>query len=240
MPTPNGIKAIFFDLDGTLRHSVPSGGDIFNDHIRALEVPFSEADRLRALRWEMQYWANSPDLLNDLKTHAGEDGQFWIEYTRRRLLALGLSPGQTVDLAPKVSAHMDEAYKPESIVPDDARRVLPVLKEAGYFLAVISNRNDPYHETLESHGLSEFFQFSLAGGEVNAFKPEPEIFVHALKRANLSAQETVYVGDNYYADVIGSRRAGLHPVLYDPNGLFPDADCDRIKSFEGLIPLIKG
>ena len=53
MPTPNGIKAIFFDLDGTLRHSVPSGGDIFNDYIRTLEIPFSEEDRLRAMRWEM-------------------------------------------------------------------------------------------------------------------------------------------------------------------------------------------
>jgi FMN phosphatase YigB (HAD superfamily) len=240
LPTPNGIKAIFFDLDGTLRHSVPSGGDIFNDYIRTLDVPFSEADRLRALRWEMQYWANSPDLLDDLNTHAGEDKQFWIRYTHRRLLALGIPPELSVDLAPKVSAHMDEAYKPESIIPDDARRVLPVLRDSGYFLAVISNRNDPYHETLESHGISEFFRFSLAGGEVNAFKPGPEIFIHALKRANLSAQETVYVGDNYYADVIGARRAGLRPVLYDPNGLFPDADCDRITSFDELIPLITG
>jgi hypothetical protein len=25
------IKAIFFDLDGTLRHSVPTGGDVFTD-----------------------------------------------------------------------------------------------------------------------------------------------------------------------------------------------------------------
>ena len=115
-----------------------------------------------------------------------------------------------------------------------------MLKEAGYFLAVISNRDNPFHETLELHGLSEFFHFSLAGGEVDAFKPEPEIFVHALKRANLTAQEAIYVGDNYYADVIGARRAGLRPVLYDPNGLFPDADCDRIKSFDELIPLIKG
>ena len=40
MPS-NGIKAIFFDLDGTLRHSVPSGGDIFNDYVRTLDVPFS-------------------------------------------------------------------------------------------------------------------------------------------------------------------------------------------------------
>lgn len=235
----NGIKAIFFDLDGTLRHSVPSGGDVFNDFVRTLDIPFDEEDRLRAMRWEMQYWANSPDLLNDLKTNEGENEKFWIGYTHRRLAALGIPHDQADSLAPRVSAHMGEAYKPESIVPDDARKILPELKNAGYLLAVISNRDKPFHETLESHGIGEFFQFSLAGGEVDAFKPEPEIFIHALKRADVSARETIYVGDNYFADVVGARRAGIKPVLYDPIGLFPDANCAVIQSFDELIPVLK-
>jgi FMN phosphatase YigB (HAD superfamily) len=237
MPT-NGIKAIFFDLDGTLRHNVPAGGDIFNNYLNTQNLFFNDEDRLRTMRWELEYWANSTDLLDDLKTHKDENEKFWVAYSRRRLLALGISPEQSIDLAPLVSAHMGEAYNPESIVPDDALRVLPELKDAGYLLAVISNRDKPFHELLESHGISEFFQFSIAGGEVDAFKPEPEIFIHALKRANLTAQQAVYVGDNYYADVIGSRRAGLRPVLYDPTGLFPEADCAVIKSFDELVPAI--
>lgn len=236
----NGIKAIFFDLDGTLRHSVPSGGDISTDYVRTLGIDLNEEDRVRAMRWELLYWANSDDLLDDLKTHEGENEKFWIQYSQRRLLALGISHDQSAELAPKVSAYMGEVYQPESIVPDDVRKVLPVLKESGYTLAVISNRDKPFHEILESHGISEFFEFSLAGGEVDSFKPQPEIFEHALKRvAGLSAKEAMYVGDNYYADVIGSRRAGLRPVLYDPNGLFPEADCSVIQSFEELIAVIK-
>jgi len=237
MPS-NGIKAIFFDLDGTLRHNVPSGGDTLNEFVHTLGVAFSEEDRLRALRWEMQYWANSPDLLNDLQTHESENEKFWAAYTHRRLLALGISLDQVDVLTPKVSAYMGESYKPESIVPDDARRLLPELIEAGYLLAVISNRDKPFQETLESHGLSGFFRFSLAGGEVEAFKPEPGIFLHALQRAEVTAEQAIYVGDNYYADVIGSRRAGLRPVLYDPNGLFPDADCAVIKSFDELMNVV--
>jgi HAD superfamily hydrolase (TIGR01662 family) len=239
MPT-NGIKAIFFDLDGTLRHSVPSGGDVFNKFVRTLDLPLTDEDRLRATRWEMQYWANSTDLLEDLKIYDGENERFWIGYTHRRLLALGISPEKSSDLAPRVSAHMGEAYKPESIVPGDARKILPELRDAGYLLAVISNRSMPFQETLESHGIREFFRFSLAGGEVDAFKPEPEIFLHALKRADVTAQETVYVGDNYFADVIGARRAGIKPVLYDPGGIFPDADCAVIRSFDELVPAIDG
>ena len=53
------------------------------------------------------------------------------------------------------------------------------------------------------------------------------------------AQETIYIGDNYFADIVGSHRAGLMPVLYDPTSLFPDADCAVIKSFVELGGLLK-
>ena len=238
MPS-NGIKAIFFDLDGTLRHSVPAGGDVVNQYLQTLGIPFNEEDRVRAMRWELTYWANSNDLLDDLKTHERDNEKFWVQYSHRRLRALGIPKEQSDQLAPKVSAYMGEFYAPQSIVPEDAQRVLPQLKQHGYILAVISNRDKSFQEELESHGLGGFFNFSLAGGEVDAYKPEPEIFLHALKRAGVRAEEAVYVGDNYFADVVGSRRAGLRPVLYDPNGLFPEADCATIKSFDELIPALQ-
>jgi putative hydrolase of the HAD superfamily len=138
-----------------------------------------------------------------------------------------------------VSAHMGAEYRPESIIPDEVRNALVQLKELGYRMAVISNRDQPYQETLDTHRISEFFEFSLAGGEVKAFKPDPGMFEQALKRANLAAREAIYVGDNYFADVVGSRRAGLTPVLVDPRGIFPEADCTTIKSFDELISVVK-
>lgn len=237
--TNHHIKAIFFDLDGTLRHSVPSGGDVFTDYVSSLGLPVNEESRLRAARWEHFYWANSADLRDDLLAHSADSDNFWIEYSRRRLVALGVPPSASKELAAQVSAHMGEMYKPESVVFEDVRRLLPALKDAGYLLAVISNREKPFHELLASHNLSEFFHFSLAAGEVNTYKPDPGVFKHALDRADLTAQETVYVGDNYFADVVGSRRAGLHPVLYDPGGIFPEADCISIKSFDELQSVIE-
>ncbi len=237
MPS-NGIKAIFFDLDGTLRHNVPGGGEIFSEHVRSLGFEFSEDDYLRGMRWEFMYWANSSDLIEDLGKHEGENEEFWLNYSRRRLVALGIPPRKSKSLAPKVSAYMREFYTPKSIVPDDAQKALRELKQHEYVMAVISNRDKPFGDELASHGIAEYFAFSLAGGEVDAYKPEPEIFYHALKRADIRAEETIYVGDNYYADVVGSRRAGLRPVLYDPSGFFPEADCTVIRSFDELIPAI--
>ena len=235
----NGIKAVFFDLDGTLRHSVPSGGDVFTDYVITLGLPVNDEARLRAMRWEHSYWANSVDLRDDLLAHSADTENFWIEYSRRRLLALGASTDWATEFAPSVSKHMGEFYRPESIVPEDVRRALPQLKEAGYILAVISNRDQPFQELLQEHGIGQFFDFSLAAGEVQVWKPDPGVFEHALRRANLSPQDAIYVGDNYYADVVGARRAGLKPVLYDPLGIFPDPDCPIIKSFDDLNSVIK-
>ncbi|HJR78549.1 MAG TPA: HAD family hydrolase [Anaerolineales bacterium] len=236
--TPNGIKAIFFDFDGTLRHSVPTGGDVFNDYVLTLGLQINDEDRLRALRWEHQYWANSVDLRDDLLAHSADTENFWIEYSRRRLVVLGASPEWAVDFAPKVSLHMGEVYQPESIVPDEVRETLAELKQAGYQMAVISNRAQPFQTELDEHRISEFFAFSLAGGEVGSYKPEARIFEHALLRGNVTPQETLYIGDNYFADVVGSRSAGLRPVLYDPEGVFPEADCPTIKTFDELKSLL--
>ncbi|HSM69958.1 MAG TPA: HAD family hydrolase [Anaerolineales bacterium] len=239
MNSNHTIKAIFFDLDGTLRHSVPEGGRVVDEYVATLGLSLSEEDRLRGMRWEYLYWANSADLRDDLLAHSPDSENFWVEYSRRRLIAVGASPEWAREYAPNVSAHMGEMYKPESIVPEDVRRTLPKLKEAGYYMAVISNRERPFLDEMDSHDLTPYFEFSLAAGEVDSYKPDPGVFEHALKRAGLSAQEVAYVGDNYFADIVGARRAGLMPVLYDPNGIFPEADCVTIKSFDELISAVK-
>jgi FMN phosphatase YigB (HAD superfamily) len=235
----NGIKAIFFDFDGTLRHSVPTGGDVFNDYVATLGLELSGEDKLRGQRWEHHYWANSPDLRDDLLAHSADTEKFWIEYSRRRLVVLGASPEWAVEFAARVSLHMGEVYKPESVVPDEVRQTLAELKQAGYLMAVISNRSQPFQAELDDHRLGEFFSFSLAGGEVDSYKPDAQIFEHALQRGNVTAGETLYIGDNYFADVVGSRRAGLRPVLFDPDGVFPEADCPTIKTFDELKSLLK-
>ncbi|MGF1505605.1 MAG: HAD hydrolase-like protein, partial [Anaerolineae bacterium] len=42
----------------------------------------------------------------------------------------------------------------------------------------------------------------------------------ALDLAGCKPAEAVYVGDNYYADVVGAQRAGLPAVLIDQYGVY--------------------
>jgi putative hydrolase of the HAD superfamily len=237
MHSPNGITTILFDLDGTLRHNRPEGGDVFTDRAAWLGLSISAEDRQRAKRWEHYYFANSPELKADLERLGREGPEFWINYGRRQLIALGTEPGRAGELAPALSQYMSDEYRPESLLPAEAAAVLEGLKQAGFKLGVVSNREDPYHEELDRLGVRAHFDLVLAAGEVKSYKPEPGIFQAALERIGTQAHAALYVGDNYFADVVGSQRAGLRPVLYDPRGVYPDPDCEVIASFDQL-PLI--
>jgi len=231
------IKAILFDLDGTLRFNNPTGDQVFIKYVRELGLNISDEDETRAQRWEHYYFANSPEIKADLDQYQDRN-EFWVNFARRRLVALGCHPRAAQLLASEASAYMAENYKPQTHVPEEVFALLASVKECGYVLGVVSNRDDPFHDELKELKLDSYFKFSLAGGEVNSFKPDPRIFEHALELSGTSANETIYVGDNYFADIIGSRRAGLVPVLLDPSGLFPEADCAVIKSFHEFPDLL--
>jgi FMN phosphatase YigB (HAD superfamily) len=234
------IKAVLFDLDGTLRHHLPSGGEVFVEYVRSMGFQVSEEDRIRAEHWEHFYFASSLEIRKDSETYKDDRSSFWVNFGRRRLVALGLKSADALELAPKVSAHMDEAYKPQVHVPPDAHTLLSSLKNEGYVLGVVSNRETPYHDELKELKLDSYFKFLLAGGEVNSYKPDKIIFARALELAGTSAPETMYIGDNYFADVMGAHRSGLIPVLYDPTSLFPDTGGFAfIRSFTELPELLK-
>ena len=153
------IKTILFDLDGTLFHHVPSSVEVFMEHIQNLGLQVTEADRIRAEHWVHFYFAHSPEIQADGETFKDDSKGFWDNFTRRRLIASGIPEVQAVELAPRVSAYMSEAYKPETLVPEDARSLLKFLQESGYMLGMVSNREMPYREEMQKRSLDCYFQF---------------------------------------------------------------------------------
>jgi FMN phosphatase YigB (HAD superfamily) len=239
MQLTNEIKAILFDFDGTLRHNLPSGGEVFTDYVTSLGVTVTDDDRRRAARWEHYYFANSPEIQADHHTYNGEEESFWANFGQRRLAALGCPPGLIPELGSKASAYMRDHFKPAVWVPEEAHTVLPGLRQSGFTLGVVSNRDTPYQEEIDGLGMKDYFHFSLAAGEVNCWKPDPGIFGHAVKMAGSTPEQSLYIGDNYFADVVGAQRARLRPVLYDPKGLFDEPGCPVIASFDELVDLLK-
>jgi putative hydrolase of the HAD superfamily len=239
----DGIRAVLFDLDDTLRHSRPSYNHTVLDLAIRMDVPDSKQKRRHALRWAHYYWASSPEVQKDSQTFKDDRDDFLTNYIRRYLITFGCSPERASELAPRLYRRLAETHQPQDWVDPDTPETLSRLKEAGLTLGVVSNRDEPFQELLSELGLGSFFEFALAAGEVNSWKPDGAIFRHAVQRAQACPACTMYVGDNYYADVVGAQRAGLRPVLLDPEGLFPKAGCSIVHSLKELqdgLSLLKG
>ena len=230
----DGIRAILFDLDGTLRHSRPSYNHAFFDFAAELGVSASEEKRRHALRWAHYYFADSPEIAADYQALRHDQDLFLTNYLRRLLIAYDSDSEQAARLAPEIYQRMQETLQPEDWIDPVVPGTLCKLQAAGFTLGVVSNRPQAFDDLLEELGLGPYFDFALAAGEVNSWKPDKGIFHHAMERAGSCPECTIYVGDNYYADVVGAQRAGLQPVLLDPEGLFPDADCPVIRSLGEL------
>lgn len=232
------IRAIFYDLDGTLRMNVPNGWRAFTEFADEMGVKTGEEDRRRAARWEHYYFAQSPELQSDRRVF-DEGPEFWSNYSYRQLTVLGASPSLAADLAPRVHQRMVDSYRPEDIIPADLIETLKNLKGQGYILGVLSNREQPYSEYLAERGLGEYFDLAIPAGEAGVYKPDPAIFHYLMDKAGVDPSESIYVGDNYYADVVGARQAGMRPVLLDVIGLFTDPDCPVIQSHSQILALLE-
>lgn len=238
-PIPDGIKAVIFDLDGTLRQSRPDGHELFWTYAAKLGAPDGPDRRRKAVQWSHEYWADSEDLLIDLKTYGKENDDFWLNYARRHLLALGASRSQADDWAPQMNQFMRDNYDPEDVIPDDVIPTLKTLNARGYILGLVTNRSQPVPEYLEEKGLMEHLHFQFAAGEIGTWKPKPEIFYYALGLANARPHEALYVGDNYFADIVGARGANILPVLIDPHDVWTGvADCPTIRAIGELDALL--
>lgn len=232
------IDAIIFDLDGTLRHSVPSADDTqfrFSNQLGAGVPPDLQ---ILGTRWSHYYWAQSFELRNDIDKYGDADEDFWINYCYRYLMSLTVPEERAQDLAPQLTALMESRYTPENYVYPDTPQMLQTLKSAGFTLGLVSNRSRPCQEECETLGLLKYFDFAYVAAEVDAWKPNPQIFDRALDLIASSPEHIIYVGDNYYADIMGAQSAGLQPVLLDEKKIFPEAECAVISRLGELMDLV--
>jgi putative hydrolase of the HAD superfamily len=235
---PNGVQAVLFDLDGTLRYNRPSSERVFLDVAAALGAPSLREAQRAALRWVHFYWAQSEELVQDLQAFPAEDEFFWHNYARRKLGKLGCTPAVIETLIGPLTDYMAREHQPEDYVPPETFTTLDTLQSAGFRLGLVTNRRRPCQELLQTLGLSDYFEVTVVAGEVGLWKPGPEIFTHALAQLDLPPQAAVYVGDNYFADVLGARAANLPGVLIDPDEIFDELDCPVIQRLDGLLDLL--
>ena len=232
------ITAVIFDLDGTLRCSFPGGDQFMLEKAVQLGISCTEGCLTATRQWAHRYWASSENLMLDQQAYGRGEKAFWENYARRTLESLNATPNQVRDLAPMLHAHMSEKYRPQDRIPEDVFPTIRRLKQAGLKVGLLTNRSDPPTDYLHQTGLAPELDFSIAAGQIGSWKPDPEAFYYSMGMAGSLPAETVYIGDNYYADVLGAQNAGMQAVLIDRERVFPQPDSPTIYEIAELLALI--
>ena len=96
----------------------------------------------------------------------------------------------------------------EDVVPS-----LQILNARGIALGIISNWDDRLRPLLKALRLDSYFRNITISCEAGAHKPSPIIFAKACSRLNTKREETLHIGDSLEMDCEGARGAGLQALL---------------------------
>lgn len=229
------LKNIIFDLDGTLVHRVPHRAAYIQEYLADHGVIMTKSQEIEAGHWSHRFWENvTRDEPDDDRDQGNPWVQFWRHYLDQYYRILGVGRQSLEPLMNNLALKLEEDRGEEQLI-DGVVDVLPVLKEKGFRLGVLSNRYSSIRSVIEQFKLAKYFEVVFSAGELESEKPDREIFLRYLELFNGEPGETLYVGDNYWLDGLGAKNAGLHPLLLDLYGWYAGLDLPFITSFTDLI-----
>jgi putative hydrolase of the HAD superfamily len=216
-------RAVLLDALGTLVELPDPAGALTEEldargvHIRPSEAAWAIGAEIAFYRAHMHH-ARDLEALADLRVRC-------TEVLRRAL------PAHARDVDDLQAALLGALrFRPFPEVPG----VLRDLRERGLRLVVVSNWDVSLHEVLEKTGLDTLLDGAISSAEHGAPKPDPSIFAAALELAGAGAATALHVGDDFEADVVGARAAGIEPVLVVRAGGAPSDGVRTVRALDEL------
>ena len=219
------IRAVLFDLDGTLIDTLPD---------------------LHAAACAMLNDLGRPPLpLESIRAYVGRG----IPNLIKRVLANSLHVAEDPNPPPPEAVasyrrHYARENGRNAKVYPGVLEGLASLRAQGVPLGVVTNKADTFIQPLlEQTGLSGYFEVLVGGDRLPKVKPDPMPLVWACGRLGVSTTETLFIGDSIN-DALAARAAGC-PVFLLPYGYNEDRDvheldCDAIvESIRDAVKLIR-
>lgn len=178
------MKAIFFDLDGTL---------LF------LKEPVSVTYKRFGAEDLIKFWDNRAYLRVDhnYETNPEIESNYWIEVATKAC-------GGDREKALKIYDYYGSG---ESRIPN-----LELLKKyEGEFLGVFTNNDKRSHRVLKELGLTKYFKWIITAGELGIKKPSVEVFKRLRNLTGYS--DLTYIGNSLELDVEPAKKAGWKAFL---------------------------
>jgi putative hydrolase of the HAD superfamily len=223
------VKVVFFDVGNTL---------LFPNRER-IHAPLSErgftldGEHLRDLECRTKNRFDGMMTGTIARTGSADHGFWWMFYTQL-LSEIGLKDDAVRD---QLVAGIQNSGNWDTILPGTAEQ----LQEIGerYRIAVISNADGRIEDVLRKCGIARCFRTITDSGLVGYEKPHLEIFRQALKSMDAAPEESLYVGDVYSVDYLGSTGAGMQALLMDVPGAYRSKGVLRVESLRELQTVLR-
>jgi putative hydrolase of the HAD superfamily len=217
----DGIRAVSFDVGGTLIEPWPSVGHVYA--AAATRGGFGSFDPLGLNLRFYTAW----------KRHSA-----WFDFTKdswRKLVGEALADLGTAATSPELFEAIWIAFMQADAwrIFDDVQPCLAGLRERGLRCCVVSNWDERLVPTLRNLGLDREFECIVASAVLGVAKPAPEIFAAAQRELGLPAHQILHVGDTRREDREGAAAAGFRGVWLDRSGREAEADIRRLTDLLG-------
>lgn len=121
---------------------------------------------------------------------------------------------------------------------EGTEEILDYLKSKNYTMHIISNG---FQEVTERKcilsGIAHYFSTITSADSVGIRKPNPEIFEYSLGLSNAKKEESILIGDDWIADVLGAQRFGIDVIFFDVFNENPQQE--NLKSIKHLSEIQK-
>lgn len=222
------IRAITFDLDGTLWDAEPAllqAERAVHDWLQAHHRPLADAYSIADLRELRQQLAEDyPELRHNVTA---------LRKTSVKVAAeqVGIDPGVSEQAFGVFMQYRNRVHLYDDVLP-----VLERLRER-YTLCSLTNGN----ADLRVIGIDHMFHYSLSAVDAGVAKPQPEVFAKLCALAGAVPEETVHVGDEPDTDVAGAAASGYRTVWINRRnaswnyGWNPDASIVSLDELEDIL-----
>lgn len=227
IPQGSDRQTIVLDCGGTLLQVHPTPTAVCHRVLQAMgfQIPFRKLEEaFRMVDFSMKRRSSA-------ETSDSDREQFYQQFNSRIADAVG------------IGSHSSEFHERFYVACSNALNWMPLpfvnqsLERLSqrFRLLVLANWDSGLPTLLQQHGLHDHIDGIYDSESLGCEKPSPDVFARFAEQAEMNPAHSIYIGNEYEADIAASRRAGFAPVLLDTTSRYsPSVDCPYFTNWNEL------